>query len=238
VVFSPDGCSVTTDTVTVITSSSSGSTPLLLSYAGADSATVGSTVRVIMRVAAPNGTKLESLPTDWSAVVRFNKTMLFPVRPLGRGTTDDSLRSIKVTGRRKPSSDTLGFFDLRVALGDRDSTSIIVDSLDFDPCVAGAAPVQLPFKTAGICRIDSVGRFVTFRRARLAVAVASNPVGPEGAIGSAIVTMLGEEIQLGVGSSDGDAVEWQIPFWLTAGTYVFMVQSPSTVATTLFEVVR
>ena len=249
VVFSPDGCSVTTDTVTVITSSSSGSTPLLMSYAGADSATVGSTVRVVMRVAAPNGTKLESLPTDWSAVVRFNKTMLFPVRPLGRGTTDDSLRSIKVTGRRKPSSDTLGFFDLRVALGDRDSTSIIVDSLDFDPCVAGATPVQLPFKAAGICRIDSVGRFVTFRRARLAVAVASNPVGTEGAIGSAvgedartstarIVTMLGEEIQLGGGSSDGDAMEWQIPSWLTAGTYVFMVQSPSTVATTLFEVVR
>ncbi len=249
VIYSSDGCSVTTDTVTVVTSSSSGSTPLLLSYAGADSATVGSTVRVIMRVAAPNGTKLESLPTDWSAVVRFNKTMLFPVRPLGRGTTDDSLRSIKVTGRRKPSSDTLGFFDLRVALGERDSTSIIVDSLDFDPCVTGATPTQLPFKAAGICRIDSVGRFVTFRRARLAVAVASNPVGPEGAIGSAvgedarrstarIVTMLGEEIQLGIGSSDGDAVEWQIPSWLTAGTYVFMVQSPSTVATTLFEVVR
>ncbi len=249
ILVSSDGCSATTDTVTVITSSSSGSTPLLLSYAGADSATVGSTVRVIMRVAAPNGTKLESLPTDWSAVVRFNKTMLFPVRPLGRGTTDDSLRSIRITGRRKPSSDTLGFFDLRVALGERDSTSIIVDSLDFDPCAAGATPTQLPFRTAGICRIDSVGRFVTFRRARLAVSVASNPVGPEGAIGSAvgedartstarIVTMLGEEIQLGVGSTDGDAVEWQIPSWLTAGTYVFMVQSPSTVATTLFEVVR
>ncbi|HBB24640.1 MAG TPA: hypothetical protein DCZ59_00055, partial [Bacteroidetes bacterium] len=248
-VFSSDGCSATTDTVTVVTSSSSGSTPLLLSYAGADSAKVNSTIRVIMRIAAPNGTALESLPTDWSAVVRFNKTMLFPVRPLGRGTTDDSLRSIRITGRRKPSSDTLGFFDLRVALGERDSTSIIVDSLDFDPCVAGATPTRLPFRTAGICRIDSVGRFVTIRRARLAVAVASNPVGPEGAIGSAvgedarmstarIITMLGEEIPLGVGSSDGDAVEWQIPSWLTAGTYVFIVQSPSTVSTTLFEVVR
>jgi hypothetical protein len=222
---------------------------LLLSYAGADSATVGSTARVIMRIAIPKGVALESLPTDWSAVVRFNKTMLFPVRPLGRGITDDSMRSIRVTGRRKSSSDTLGFFDLRVALGESDSTSIIVDSLDFDPCVAGSAPTALPFRTAGICRIDSVGRFVTFRRTRLAVSVASNPVGPDGAIGSAvgdeamqssarIVTMLGEEIQLGSGAFDGNSAEWMIPTWIPAGTYMFVVQSPSMVASTLFEVVR
>ena len=249
ILFSSDGCSATTDTVAVITSSLSGSTPLLLSYAGADSATVGSTVRVIVRVAAPNGTKLESLPTDWSAVVRFNKTMLFPLRPLGRGTTDDSLRSIKITGRRKPSSDTLGFFDLRVALGERDSTSIIVDSLDFDPCASGAAPSQLPFRTVGICRIDSVGRFVTFRRARLAVAVASNPVGPEGAIGSAvgedlsqasarIVSIIGEEIDLGIGNTQGDVAEWTIPSWLPAGRYVFVVTSVKASASIVFEVVR
>lgn len=249
ILVSSDGCSATTDTVTVITSSSGGSTPLLLSYAGADSAKVNSTIRVIIRIAAPNGTALESLPTDWSAVVRFNKTMLFPVRPLGRGTTDDSLRSIKITGRRKPSSDTLGFFDLRVALGERDSTSIIVDSLDFDPCVAGATPTQLPFRTAGICRIDSVGRFVTFRRARLAVAVASNPVGPEGAIGSAvgedlsqasarIVSIIGEEIDLGIGNTQGDVAEWTIPSWLPVGRYVFVVTSVKASASIVFEVVR
>ncbi|MFN6134720.1 MAG: SBBP repeat-containing protein [Bacteroidota bacterium] len=249
VVFSSDGCSATTDTVTVITSSSGGSTPLLLSYAGADSAKVNSTVRVIIRIAAPNGTALESLPTEWSAVVRFNKTMLFPVRPLGRGTTDDSLRSIKITGRRKPSSDTRGFFDLRVALGARDSTSIIVDSLDFDPCASGAAPSQLPFRTVGICRIDSVGRFVTFRRARLAVAVASNPVGPEGAIGSAvgedlsqasarIVSIIGEEINLGIGNTQGDVAEWTIPSWLPVGRYVFVVTSAKASASIVFEVVR
>jgi hypothetical protein len=249
ILVSSDGCSATTDTVTVITSSSSGSTPLLLSYAGADSATVGSTVRVIMRVAAPNGTKLESLPTDWSAIVRFNKTMLFPVRPLGRGATDDSLRSIKITGRRKPSSDTLGFFDLRVALGERDSTSIIVDSLDFDPCAAGAAPAQLPFRTVGICRIDSVGRFVTFRRARLSVSVASNPVGPDGAVGSAegedlslasarIVSIIGEEINLGSGATMGNVCEWTIPSWLPAGRYVFVVTSAVASASIVFEVVR
>lgn len=249
ILVSSDGCSATTDTVTVITSSSGGSTPLLLSYSGADSAKVNSTIRVIIRIAAPNGTALESLPTDWSAVVRFNKTMLFPVRPLGRGTTDDSLRSIKITGRRKPSSDTLGFFDLRVALGERDSTSIIVDSLDFDPCASGAAPSQLPFRTAGICRIDSVGRFVTFRRARLAVAVASNPVGPEGAIGSAvgedlsqasarIVSIIGEEIDLGIGNTQGDVAEWTIPSWLPVGRYVFVVTSAKASASIVFEVVR
>lgn len=247
--ISSDGCIAQTDTVTVVSSSPGGSTPLLLSYAGADSAKVGSIVRVVLRFAAPAGTDVQSLPTSWSVNARFNKTMLFPARPLGKGTTDDSMRTVKIAGTRNPSSDTLGFFELRVALGDRDSTSIIVDSLVFDPCLNDPVSISLPFKTAGVCRIDSTGRFITFRRSKLVVAVASNPVGPDGAIASAVgdelsgatarvVSILGQEIPLGTGDTYGDSMDWTIPSWLPVGTYVLIVQSQTSVASTLFEVVR
>lgn len=247
--FSADGCAAVTNTVIVVPSSWSGTTPLIASFVGADSASVGSNVRVALRAVVPASVPLEQLPLEWSAVIRFDKTMLYPVRPLGRGTTDDSLRSITLTGRRKASSDTLGLFELRVALGDQDSTAIIIDSLVFDPCNTRSARIELPFRTAGICRIDSTERLITFARSRMAIAVASNPVGPDGAIASVvgdgvssatarIVSILGQEIQLGTGESYGDTVDWTIPSWLPAGTYVFIVQSQTSTASALFEVTR
>ncbi len=249
VLFAPDGCKTLTDTVTVLSASSNSGAPLLLSYAGADSATVGSTVTVVLRVPPKPGIALESLPTEWSAMVRFDKTMLFPIEPLAIGVTDDTVRSIRLSGRRNLSSDTLGTFELSVALGERDSTGITVDSLVFDPCNSEPKPVVLPFRTAGICRLDSVGRFITTRQPLLRTSVMSNPVGSDGAVGIAsggdlsratarIVTLLGEEIVLTTLDSTGRSISWSIPPSLPSGRYLFVVHTGSAVASSTFEVVR
>ncbi len=247
--FSSDGCTVNTDTVTVVSSSSNGSTQLLLSYAGPDSADAGSTIEVVLRISVPDGTALDSLPTEWSAIARFDKTMLLPLRPLGVGTTDDTLRSVRLSGRRALQSDTLGTFKLAVALGERDSTDIIIDSLVLDPCYPESNSVALPFRTAGICRLDSVGRFITTRQPLLRTSVISNPVGSDGAVGIAtggdltratarIVTLLGEEIMLTTIDNTGRSISWSIPPSLPSGRFLFVVQTGSAVASSTFEVVR
>lgn len=247
--FSSDGCTITTDTVTVVSSSSNGSTQLLLSYAGADSANVGSTIEVVLRISVPAGTALESLPTEWSAVARFDKTMLLPLRPLGVGTTGDTLRSVRLSGRRALQTDTLGTFKLAVALGERDSTDIIIDSLVFDPCDSTPKPTALPFRTAGICRLDSVGRFITTRQPLVRASVVSNPVGADGAVGIAsgvdlsqatarIVNLLSEEIMLTTLDNTGRSARWSIPPSLPSGRYLFVVHTGSAVASSTFEVVR
>lgn len=248
VLFASDGCKTLTDTVTVLSSSNSG-TPLLLSFADTDSATVGSTVTVILRIPRQPGVALESLPTEWSAVVRFDKTMLLPIRPLAVGVTDDTLRRIRVTGRRNLSSDTLGSFELAVALGERDSTAITVDSLVFDPCNPEPKSVVLPFRTAGICRRDSVERFITTHQPLLRASVVSNPVGSDGAVGFAngvdlsqatarIVTLLGEEVMLIALDNTGRSARWSIPPSLPSGRYLFVVHTGRAVASSTFEVVR
>ena len=247
--FSSDGCTTTTDTVTVVVSSSNGSTQLLLSYAGADSSDAGSTIEVVLRISVPAGTALDSLPTEWSAVARFDKTMLLPLRPLGVGTTDDTLRSVRLSGRRALQSDTLGTFKLAVALGERDSTDIIIDSLVFDPCYPESKSFALPFRTAGICRLDSVGRFITTRQPLLRASVVSNPVGSDGAVGFAsgvdlsqatarIVNLLGEEIMLTTLDNTGRSARWSIPPSLPSGRYLFVIHTGSAVASSTFEVVR
>lgn len=247
--YSADGCTVVTDTVTIVSGSSGGQSNLRLSFAGADSAAVNETVEVILRIPVEPGTSPESLPTKWSAVVRFDKTMLFPLPPLDIGTTDDTLRSIKISGERSPPSDTLGTFELAVALGERDSTAITVDSLVFDPCNTTPKPTILPFRTAGICRLDSVGRFLTTRQPPLRTSVISNPVGSDGAVGYAtgvdlsrakarIVTLLGEEVNLDTIENTGSSASWSIPPSLPSGRYLFVVHTGSAVASSTFEVVR
>ena len=249
ILFSSDGCTVNTDTVTVVSSTSLGGTPLLLSFVDADSAEVGTTIRVVLRIAPPAGTDLASLPTAWSGVLRFNTSMLVPLRPLDKGSIDDSIRSIRVIGSRNPTSDTLGIFDLLVALGETDTTTISVDSLRFDPCGEQLPRQVLRFRTAGICRLDSTGRYISTRDVVLSAIVAANPVGPEGATGMAVgsamqdatarvVTMLGQDVSLGEPIRAGDTVEWAIPSWLSPGRYIFLVQSGSHTASTIFEVVR
>lgn len=248
--FSPQGCTIETDTVTVVGSIGlAAGTSLALSFAGADSAKMGEVVRVVLRLSVPSGGNLAVLPTDWSATVSFNKTMLLPEVPLPVGGTDNTSRFVRVSGRRKPTSDTLGWIDLRVALGETDTTTISVDSLRFEPCGEQLPSQVLRFRTAGICRLDSVGRYISTRDVVLSAIVAANPVGPEGATGMAvgsairgatarIVTMLGQDVSLGEPIRAGDTVEWAIPSWLSPGRYIFLVQSGSHTASTIFEVVR
>lgn len=249
VVFSPDGCSVTTDTVTVVSAGSGAGNRLQLEIGNRDSIRVGDTLRLVLRWNVPPGTALESLPRDWSARLRFDRYLFFPVRPLSRGVTDDSLRTIVVSGRRKVSSDTLGIALLHVALGDTDTTGITVDSLVFDPCGDAQSERTIGVRIAGICQAGDSKRFVSTQQARLRVVVASNPVGTDGAIATAdgegvleasgrIVNVMGQELPADFFARSSESVEWTIPSWLPTGRYVFVVQTPSGISSTIFEVVR
>lgn len=249
VVFSPDGCSVTTDTVTVVNAGSGAGNRLVLEIDNKDSVRVGDTLRLVLRWDVPPGTALESLPLDWSARLRFDRYLFFPVRPLSRGVTDDSLRTIVVSGRRKITSDTLGIVLLHVALGETDTTGITVDSLLFDPCGGLSQERSIGMRIAGICEAGGSKRFVTSQSSRPRVTVASNPVGTDGAVAVAegegmseasgrIINVMGQEVPADLIARTSEFAEWTIPSWLPTGRYVFVVQSPTGLTSTIFEVVR
>ncbi len=249
VVFSPDGCSVTTDTVTVVNAGSGSGSRLVLEIANKDSVRVGDTLRLVLRWDVPSGVAVESLPIEWTARVRFDRWLFFPVRPLSRGTTDDSSRSIVVSGRRKITSDTLGIVSLHVALGETDTTGITVDSLLFDPCGGLSQERSIGVRIAGICEAGGAKRLVTSQSSRPRVTVASNPVGTDGAVAVAegegmseasgrIINVMGQEVPADLFARTSEFAEWTIPSWLPTGRYVFVVQSPTGLTSTIFEVVR
>ncbi len=249
IVYSPDGCSVTTDTVTVVNAGSGAGNRLVLKIGNKDSVRVGDTLRLVLRWDVPPGTALESLPLDWSARLRFDRYLFFPVRPLSRGVTDDSLRTIVVSGRRKITSDTLGIVLLHVALGETDTTGITVDSLLFDPCGGLSQERSIGVRIAGVCEAGGSKRFVTSQSSRPLVTVASNPVGTDGAVAVAegegmseasgrIINVIGQEVPVEVLARTSESAEWAIPSWLPTGRYVFVVQSPTGLTSTIFEVVR
>ncbi|MEY3387226.1 MAG: hypothetical protein RIR53_2037 [Bacteroidota bacterium] len=249
ILTSSDGCVTTTDTVTVTSLSGSAGISAALGLVNTDSVEVGETARVTLRITAPAGTSLETLPVDWSAVVQFDRWILHPVRPLTLGTANDSIRTVSVSGRRKPSSDTLGVFAFRVALGPSDSATIIVDSLVFEPCAVKVPGTALGIKIAGICQAGGVKRFITTARNRLRVAIAPNPVGGMGSTVSAdgvetgtatarIVDLVGQTIDIEkIDGSDG-TVQWLIPNWLPTGRYACVVTSGDASSSVIFEVVR
>ncbi|MBU3679875.1 MAG: hypothetical protein FGM32_09770, partial [Candidatus Kapabacteria bacterium] len=67
---SSDGCVTTTDTVTVTSLSGAAGINAVLGLVNKDSVEVGETARLTLRLTPPAGVPLESLPVDWSAVVR------------------------------------------------------------------------------------------------------------------------------------------------------------------------
>jgi hypothetical protein len=246
---SSDGCVTTTDTVTVTSLSGSGGITAALGLVNTDSVEVGETARVTLRITAPAGTTLETLPVDWSAVVRFDRWILHPVRPLTLGTANDSIRTVSVSGRRKPSSDTLGVFAFRVALGPSDSATIIVDSLVFEPCAVKVPGTALGLKIAGICQAGGEKRLITTTRNRPRVAIAPNPVGGMGSTVSAdgvetgtatarIVDLVGQTIEIERIDAEDGTIQWSIPNWLPTGRYACVVTSGDVSSSVIFEVVR
>jgi hypothetical protein len=214
-----------------------------------DSVEVEETARVTLRITAPAGTSLETLPVDWSAVVQFDRWILHPVRPLTLGTANDSIRTVSVSGRRKPSSDTLGVFAFRVALGPSDSATIIVDSLVFEPCAVKVPGTALGLKIAGICQAGGEKRLITTTRNRPRVAIAPNPVGGMGSTVTAesidalsatarIVDLVGQTIEIERIDAEDGTVQWLIPNWLPTGRYACVVTSGDVSSSVIFEVVR
>ncbi len=249
ILTSSDGCVTTTDTVTVTSLSGSAGISAALGLVNTDSVEVEETARVTLRITAPAGTSLETLPVDWSAVVQFDRWILHPVRPLTLGTANDSIRTVSVSGRRKPSSDTLGVFAFRVALGPSDSATIIVDSLVFEPCAVKVPGTALGLKIAGICQAGGEKRLITTTRNRPRVAIAPNPVGGMGSTVTAesidalsatarIVDLVGQTIEIERIDAEDGTVQWLIPNWLPTGRYACVVTSGDVSSSVIFEVVR
>jgi hypothetical protein len=248
-IASEDGCTVTTNAVTVVSSQLGPGGNVRVEILNKDSIYVGDTLLVLVRLDVPPNTDITTLPVTWSASLRFDRWLFFPARPLTRGVTDDSSRIVSVAGTRAATSDTLGILALRVALGDTDTTDIILDSLQFFTCSPLSSPIKIGVRIAGICQAGGTKRFVTTARSQARVVVAPNPVSGNGATVTAtgddlqqvtarVVDLLGQSIELvGVEPIDGEHA-WLLPSWLPSGRYVVMVQTPTVTSTANFEVVR
>jgi hypothetical protein len=248
-IASEDGCTVTTNAVTVVSSQLGPGGNVRVEILNKDSITVSDTLLLLVRLDVPPNTDITTLPVTWSASLRFDRWLFFPARPLTRGVTDDSSRIVSVAGTRAATSDTLGILALRVALGNTDTTDIILDSLQFFTCSQLSSPIKIGVRIAGICQAGGTKRFVTTTRSQARVVVAPNPVSGNGATVTAtgddlqqvtarVVDLLGQSIELvRVEHIDG-AHEWLLPSWLPSGRYVVMVQTPIATSTANFEVVR
>jgi hypothetical protein len=138
---------------------------------------------------------------------------------------------------------------LRVALGDTDTTEIVLDSLQFFACSQPSAPIKIGVRIAGICQAGGSKRFVTTVRSQPRVVVAPNPVNGNGAsvaatgndleqVTARVVDLLGQSVELErIGSTD-DTIEWLLPSWLPSGRYIVIVQTPAATSTANFEVMR
>jgi hypothetical protein len=248
-IASEDGCTVTTNAVTVVSSQLGAGGNVRVEILNKDSITVSDTLLLLVRLDVPPNTDITTLPLTWSASLRFDRWLFFPARPLTRGVTDDSSRIVPVAGTRAATSDTLGILALRVALGDTDTTDIILDSLQFFTCSQLSSPIKIRVRIAGICQAGGTKRFVTTTRSQARVVVAPNPVSGNSATVTAtgedlqqvtarVVDLLGQSIELArVEHIDGEH-EWLLPSWLPSGRYVVMVQTPIATSTANFEVVR
>jgi len=247
--LSADGCRSRSDTVVVVSGSSSKGANAVLSIMNTDSVSVGDVLQIALRISPPSGTALESLPLSWSCTVRMNRWELYPVFPLELGTTDDTTRHVVVSGTRDATSDTLIILSFNLALGESDSVTIAVDSLTLEPCSTTIPSTSIGLRIAGICNAGGVKRFITTSTSRLRAVVAPNPVGASGGVATIqgddvalatarIVDLLGQSIILDRSESSASEARWEIPSTLPIGRYVFLVQRSGTFTTTVFEVVR
>ncbi len=249
VLRSADGCTTQTNTVTVREYSLPPSTTLLLDIVGGEAHPTGATVRAILRISTSPSLPIEDYPIAWTAVVTVDATVLFPRAPMPVGVVNGSVRTIRVSGVRAPSSDTLGVLTFTAALGEADTSVIRVDSVEFTACGERAAPTQTTMVVSNICNADSTKRFVSTRQVRLAVQIAPNPSTG----GNATISVYSEDrsatsIQLldllGMAIATAPAVAAQehlelcIPSDLPSGTYVVVVRCGEQMTTRMLEVLK
>ena len=246
---SAEGCISSTDTVTVESKRASIGSIVVADVLNKGDVAVGDTLRVALRLKLAAGDALSTFPVDWSARVSFDRTVLLPIAPLPGGIVDDSDRRINLVGKRAAQSDTLAIISLHVALGNLDSVSINIDSLEFEPCSVILPDVRMGVRIAGICQAGGTKRLISELQPRLVALVAPNPVAGGGAIAGAIgndlgdsearvVDLLGQSIMLERVQGTNTSAQWSIPASLPAGSYILVVQNVASVSTVRFEVVR
>ncbi|MBS1561776.1 MAG: T9SS type A sorting domain-containing protein [Bacteroidetes bacterium] len=246
---SADGCTMQTNTVTVREYSLPPSTTLLLDIVGGEAHPTGATVRAILRISTSPSLPIEDYPIAWTAVVSVDATVLFPRAPLPIGVVSGSVRTMRVSGLRASSSDTLGVLTFTAALGETDTSVIRVDSVEFTACGERTGPTQTTMVVSNICNADSTKRFVSTRQVRLAVQIAPNPSTG----GNATISVFSEDrsattIQLfdllGVAVATAPAIPAQqhlelcIPSDLPTGTYVVVVRCGEQMTTRMLEVLK
>ncbi|MFN9956314.1 MAG: hypothetical protein ACK55I_24720, partial [bacterium] len=189
---SAEGCISSTDTVTVESKRASIGSIVVADVLNKGDVAVGDTLRVALRLKLAAGDELSTFPVDWSARVSFDRTVLLPIAPVPGVIVDDSDRRINLVGKRAAQSDTLAIISLHVALGNLDSVSINIDSLEFEPCSVILPDARTGVRIAGICQAGGTKRLISELQPRLVALVAPNPVAGGGAIAGAIGNNLGD----------------------------------------------
>jgi hypothetical protein len=101
---------------------------------------------------------------DFTAAVRFNKTLLYPVEGTPLGTTDDSTRMVTIQVSTSEARNPLAQLEFLATLGNADRTPIHFESFDFNGAQVNVTTIDGEFRLK-ICReggdrlVDASGRF-------------------------------------------------------------------------------
>lgn len=133
-------------------------------------AQAGEKVNLILKLQNSSGLQLPGAPTEWSARVRYNKSILFNLQTnnICSYGTDDSC-GIELKGTYKyPQNDTLSSIPCIATLGNTDRASLIIEDFRWTNGTAATANPQRQngaMQVTGICEDGGVRLFIPAKNA-------------------------------------------------------------------------
>ncbi len=88
---------------------------------------------------------------DYTAVIKFNKTVLVPVDGTPAGVMDDMNRYITLSGKRIAGDTLLSSMILQAVLGNTDSATVSIESFEWTDCQSTNTYIDSAVKIIGLC---------------------------------------------------------------------------------------
>lgn len=141
-------------------------------------AVTGKILQLPLVVHLAAGQDINALPPGFGCTLVFNGTMLYPLDPLPFGTIDlKGIRTLTVTGKRMPASDTLTLLPMLTMLGNDTAVTVRIDSLWFEGgCPIPVSADSLTIIYTDICAVNGAKRLLE-TSGITAVAMLPDPAG-------------------------------------------------------------